>query len=284
MVEREKFTKLNIQKVKQLSRFKIDYGEVRILEYVDKEGIMPKTFRDFVRLFPPAPIQTHELPRPTFPTDLKYLQSYSATQYPKGKMIIATNWDIYLQIKTSIDQYVVDLSNDGYYGIVYKVKGGTPQEFRNFLKSKLPIAGALLIGNLPVAWFEMDDDFWNTHSEFPCDLYYMDLNGTWTDIDADGKFSGHPSNVQPEIWIARLWTPTMGGNDPALINDYFKRNHRYRKGLMGYSRSALAYVDDDWTGFDDCDFDLMFPAASIEIIKDPATTDGDRYRAEINQH
>lgn len=284
MVEREKFTKLNIQKVKQLSKFKIDYSKVRILEYVDKEGIVPKIFRDFIRAFPPAPIQIQEVSRPTFHADLKYLQNYSAPQYPKGKVIIAANWDLYPSIKASIDQHVMDLANDGYFATAYKIKGGTPQEFRNFLKGKLPIAGALLIGSLPVAWFEMDDDFFGAHSEFPCDLYYMDLNGTWTDVDADGKFGGHPSNVQPEIWIARLWTPTSGGNDAALINDYFSRNHEYRKGLMGYSRSALAYVDDDWTGFDDCAFDLMFPAASIEVIKDPVTTDGDRYKAEINQH
>lgn len=28
----------------------------------------------------------------------------------------------------------------------------------------------------------------------------------------------------------------------------------------------------------------MFPASNIEVITDPATTDGDRYKAEINQH
>ncbi len=86
------------------------------------------------------------------------------------------------------------------------------------------------------------------------------------------------------IWVGRIWTPTANGNDAALINDYFSRNHRFRKGCLGCSDRALSYVDDDWTNFDDCAFDLMFPAANIETIKEPVVTDADRYKAEINQH
>ena len=278
------YSKLNVQKVRQLAKFKIDYSKVRILEYIDKEKRMPGSFKDFIRIFPKVTFETQEVPRPTFPIDLRYLQDYSTTHYPKGKMIVAVNWDLYSLISTHVDQYVVDVSNDGYYATVYRVKGGKAQDLRDFLKSRLPIIGALFIGALPVAWFEMDDDFHNTRSEFPSDLYYMDLNGTWTDVDADGKFNEHSSDVQPEIWLGRLWTPTEGGNDAELISDYFRRNHEFRKGLRGYSRTALAYVDDDWQHFDDCAFDLMFPSSSIEVIKDPATTDGDRYKAEINQH
>jgi hypothetical protein len=142
-----------------------------------------------------------------------------------------------------------------------------------------------MVGNLPVAWFEFEnhDDFFNSNSEFPCDLYYTDLNVTWLDPDNDGKFSQHPLGVAPEIWIGRLWTPSGNGNDVALLNDYFRRNHKFRKGQFGYSDQALAFVDDDWAGFGDCGFDHMFAPNHIEVITDPATTDGDHYKAEINQ-
>jgi hypothetical protein len=76
----------------------------------------------------------------------------------------------------------------------------------------------------------------------------------------------------------------VNGNDAALLNNYFARNHLFRKGQFGYSNRALAYVDDDWTGFGDCALDMMFPASNIEVITDPVTTDGDRYKAEVNQH
>jgi hypothetical protein len=133
-----------------------------------------------------------------------------------------------------------------------------------------------------VPWFELDNDFHGVHSEFPCDLYYMDTNGTWTDPDGDGKFSDHTGNLDPEIWVGRLWTPTANGNDAGLINDYFARNHKFRLGMMGHARSALAYPDDDWQDFGDCALDHQFPPASIAVYTAPTVTDADLYKAEVN--
>lgn len=280
------FSSINLAKIRQLRPFKIDYSQVRNLEYIDKNNVPPQTFAQFRQIVPPAPIVTEEQARPTCPTDLSYLQSYAVRQFPKGKMLILVNYDLYPSVKASIDQYIKDVAYEGYFATAYRVKGGTPVELRNFIKGKIPIVGVLIVGSLPTAWFEFvnQDDFFDTNSEFPCDLYYMDLNGTWNDPDNDGKFSEHPTGVEPEIWVGRLWTPSGNGNDAALLNDYFSRNHKFRKGLFGYSNRALAYVDDDWTGFDDCAFDYMLPASNIETIKDPATTDVDRYKAEVNQH
>ena len=280
----ERHASIDIRKVVQLRTFKIDYRNVRVLDYVDRENLPPQSFAQFRALVPPSTVAIDEQPRPTFPADLSHLQTFSATHFPQGRVLVLVNHDLYAGVRSSIDQYVRDLANEGYFATTYTVKGGAPADIRNFLKSEMPIVGALMVGALPVAWFEMADDFDNSQSEFPCDLYYMDSNGTWNDPDGDGKFSEHPSGVEPEIWIGRLWTPSSGGNDVAQINDYFGRNHRYRTGRFGCSNKALAYVDDDWTGFDDCALDSLFPASSIETIKDPVITDGDRYKAEINQH
>ena len=275
-------SKIDLTKVTQLRPFKIDYKNVRILEYVDKNNLQAQTFAQFKALAPPAAFVAEEQVRPAFSVDLKHLTTYSLGAFPKGKVLVLVNYDLYVSVKASIDLYIQDLAYEGYFATAFKVKGGSPPDLRNFLKGKLPMTGAVMVGSLPVAWFEMSDDF-SGAAEFPCDLYYMDLNGTWNDPDGDGKFSEHPVGVEPEIWVGRLWTPSSNGNDAALVNDYFKRNHLYRKGLFGASNKALAFVDDDWAGFGDCAFDSMFPAANIETITDPATTDGDRYKAEIQQ-
>jgi hypothetical protein len=277
------FSGIDLAKVRQLRQFKIDYSQVHNLEYVDRDQQPPQAFTEYRQLVPLLPMVVEEQSRPTFPTDLRYLQNYSRLQFPKGKILILVNYDLYPEIKAAIDQYIKDIAYEGYFAIAYRVQNGTLVELRNFIKGKLPIVGVLMVGNLPVAWFEMDDDI-HGHAEFPCDLYFMDLNGTWNDPDNDGKFSEHPTNVEPEIWVGRLWTPSSNGNEATLLNNYFARNHKFRKGLFGYSNRALAYVDDDWTSFDDCAFDLMFPVANIETITTPATTDVDRYKAEINQH
>ena len=67
-----------------------------------------------------------------------------------------------------------------------------------------------------------------------------------------------------------------------MINDYFARNHKFRLGALGHARSALAYVDDDWQSFDDCEFDEMFPTSVITKYTNPDITDADLYKAEIN--
>jgi hypothetical protein len=278
------FSKIDLSKINQISRFKIDYRRVHNLQLIDRENLKVQTFAEF-KVVAGLNLLTKsvKVARPTFPADLGYLKNYSALHYPKGKMLVIVNYDLYPSVSSSVSQYVLDLAYEGYYAEVYRYRNGTPTSLRNFIKTKMPVKGVFFIGNLPVAWFEMSDDFYGS-AEFPCDLFYMDTNGTWIDSDGDGKFNAHPTNVKPEIWVGRLWTPDQNGNNATLINDYFNRNHRYRKGLGGYSNKALAYVDDDWTGFDDCAFDMMFPAANIEVIKDPATTDGDRYKIEINEH
>ena len=277
------FSQLNVAKIQQLRRFKIDYSRVRMLDYVDKDNQPPQKFQQFRQLVPPGTMAVEEEPRAAFPADLKYLQAYSIMQFPRGRVLVLVNWDLYPQVRPALEQYVKDVACEGWFATVYRVKAGTPAELRNFIIGKKPIVGALMVGSLPTAWFEMDNDFNGAHSEYPCDLFYMDLDGTWSDPDNDGKFSAHSANVSPEIWIGRLWTPTAGGNDAVLVNDYFARNHAFRKGRFGCSDRALAFVDDDWQGFGDCALDSMFPPANIEVITDANTTDGDRYKAEINQ-
>jgi len=286
----KEFSNIDTIKVRQLSQFTIDYSKVKNLEYIDENKLPPQSFSQYRKLEAPEALKISEQPRPKFPVDLRYLQDFSHLQFPKGLILILVNGRVYPSIKDSISQYVMDVAYEGYFATVYTVIGGTPTEIRDFIKSKniprldIRVVGVLMVGNLPVAWFEMDDDFGGGHAEFPCDLYYMDLNGTWNDPDNDGKFSEHPTLVEPEIWVGRLWTPAANGNDATLLNDYFSRNHKFRKGLFGCMNNALAFVDDDWIGFGNCAFDKMFSAADIEVLTDPATTDADRYKAEINQH
>ncbi len=280
----EEFSKIDLSKVNQIRRFKIDYRTVKNLQLIDSQNLKLQSFADF-RLISNIQLASNsvKVDRPVFPDDLAHLNIYSAINYPKGKMLVIVNHDLYPAVSASVTQYVMDLAYEGYYADVYRYNNGTPVQLRNFIKGKMPVKGVVFVGNLPVAWYEMTNDFYGA-AEFPCDLYYMDINGTWTDPDGDGKFNAHTSYVKPEIWVGRLWTPDQNGNNATLINDYFNRNHRFRKGLGGYSNRALAYVDDDWADFGDCAFDLMFPAANIEVINDPATTDGDRYKIEINEH
>jgi len=65
------FSSLDLAKVRQLRRFKIDYSRVRNLEYIDKENRLPQTFTQYQHLFPLASIVTEEQARPAIPGDLR---------------------------------------------------------------------------------------------------------------------------------------------------------------------------------------------------------------------
>lgn len=260
------------------------YANVRNLEYLSDKPIKLQIFSDYIkprRKLIKMPFTVERKPRPRFPRDEAYLNRKTRRHYPNGDLLILVDKAVYPAVAHSIRQYVLDVGRDGYWATIHVVSGGTPANIRAYIRRRRPV-GVLLVGAIPVPWFELDNDFHGVHSEFPCDLYYMDTNGIWHDPDGDGKFSSHSGNIDPEIWVGRLWTPTANGNDATLINDYFARNHKFRLGMLGHAHSALAYVDDDWRGFDDCAFDEMFPASVITKYTDPHKTDADLYKAEVN--
>ena len=285
-MENQESKKTVQENVKRLFPFAIDYTKVKKFELTDdekKEILKERKAFISVRkelLVKPLLGTIKVKSRPTFPTDLRYLDTYSSYHYPKGKMLIFVNGSIYTKVKASIDQYIMDVANEGYYATAYAVTDVTETRLRTFIRSKRPVVGALMVGNLPCALYEDP-----TSSElFPCDLYFMDLDGAWKDVNTNGYFDAHPTNPAPEIWLGRVWTPTENGNDVGMINEYFARNHAFRKGELGCSDKALSYVDDDWKHFNDCGLNQLFRASNVTTINDPVATDADRYKAELNKY
>lgn len=279
-------TVFNMEAIGRQYKLNNAYKNVRNLELIDRDNIKLKTYNDYVlkynQFLQLLPL-IEEQPRPSYPAGESYLNTYNFIRHSKGKVLVLVHKDVYQAVKERVDRYVLDLGRDGYWATVHVVRGGKPATIRNYIKNQSP-KGVVMVGAIPVAWFEMANDFHDAPSEFPCDLFYMDTNATWTDTDGDGKYNTVTGNVAPEIWVGRIWTPTADGNDAALINNYFDRNHLFRVGGLGHSRSALAYVDDDWEHFDDCEMDLMTPSSFITKYTSPNTTDADLYKTEINKN
>jgi hypothetical protein len=272
-------TLFNLQTYPRRYKLKRAYANVKNLEFRSRKALKLQTFQAYlsaraVRL--PLAFKATTKPRPAYPPNEAYRNTNKALHYPKGTMLVLVDAGIYDAVAAGIDQYVLDVGREGYWATIHTIQGGTPADVRTYIKNRNPV-GALVVGAIAAPWYDIHGD------QFPCDLYYMETNGTWTDPDGNGKFDNHTGDLNPEVWIGRLYTPTQGGNDTALMNDYFTRNHKFRLGLLGHARSALAYVDDDWTGFDDCAFDSMFPASAITKYTDQVTTDADLYKVEVNK-
>lgn len=202
-----------------------------------------------------------------------------------SKVVVIVNSSIQEAIQPSLEQYVSDLEAEGYSVTIYATEGGTPNDLRTFLQEQLPdgLAGCILIGDLPVPWYEMDDDFYG-HAEFPTDLYYMDLDGAWIDSDGNGKYDAHydgSGDQEPEIWVGRLTASPLSGDEVTLLQNYFAKNHGYRTGELSLNNRALNYVDDTWAYHPEWYQGLECAYRNVTIVQDPATTTASDYKNRL---
>ena len=258
--------------------------EVNLLRWVGPSDTKPNTFKEWI------------LDNPY--TDLSIVFHSKSSPGIEGKEIaVLTEQNIALSIQDEINQFIKNLEIDGFSVLSYIISGGTPENLKMFLKSlysKDSIVGAIFIGNLPVAWFQVKNDFYTYgYAEWPIDLFYMDLDGNWIDslkfdtIDtlvpgSDSIYDKHSGNVVPEIYIGRLM-PTGIGDDTIIIKNYFYKNNSYRNGSMKLPNRALVYVDDDWQYWaTEWASDVALLYEDTLLVSHPETTKAYDYRIRLD--
>ena len=202
---------------------------------------------------------------------------------------VFVNATLYTSVAASVGQYVSDLLGEGYRVNLYTGTWASPQALRAQLQADrgYGLVGCLFIGNLPIVWYELTEPAsWGGAAVcFPCDLYYEDLDGTWSDGDGDGAYDGHTGAVAPDIWVGRLAAQTLTWEgEAALVNNYFAKNHAYRAGTLFCMNQALLYVDDDWASYTSQyagDVALAYPARTV--VYDGNTTVAPDYEGRLPQ-
>lgn len=177
-----------------------------------------------------------------------------------GRVCILVHTNLYNALSSDLTTYRADLSARGFSSFIDIYESGTPEDIRNLFSNyyyeAASLNGAVLIGDLPYIEYEMSQTFpgWPTeYEDFPCDLFYMDLNGGWHDYTNSGSFQtgvydSRSGDLDLEIWTCRLRTDTLPslGGETVLLTNYFARNHAYQNRETNYPASALIYNDDDW--------------------------------------
>jgi parallel beta-helix repeat protein len=202
----------------------------------------------------------------------------------ESEIYVLVSPNIYSSISAFMTKFVSDLQVCGYSVSVFALVWQNAASVRSLLQTGLAggLEGAILVGNIPTVWYEMDNPSPWGHEEFPIDLYYMDLNGNWTDTDVDGKLDGHTGNVQPEIWVARIDASSITGAETQFVNNYFSKDHSYRLGNVTALRRALVYVDDDWAGSADYyNSNVQQVYSNTVLIKDNAITNATDYKNRL---
>lgn len=170
-------------------------------------------------------------------------------------------------LRPGLDTLVSDIALQGYDVSLVSVKGNSAESLRSYLKAEHDsgLVAAVLVGDLPIPWFQLIDD-WNSngvrdpdehYEEFPCDLFLMDLDGIWQDdfiqldsLDSlvpgtDSIYDSHTGDLNPEIGISRLPAAAVGEEIP-LLSSYLDKAHKYRTGRLNVLDRALVHIDDDW--------------------------------------
>lgn len=191
------------------------------------------------------------------------------------KVMVLVNAGVYAQLEPEILRYIDDISTE-YKVSLFETSGGTPYDLKEIIKANADsLAGCILIGRIPAYWFEIEQDEAanNAHTIFPCDLYFMDLDGLWTDADSDGTDDTHTGHVAPEIFLARIDASYFGsdwGNETALLREYLDRDHNYWTGSYSLRKTGLAYTDDDWKNYSPINEELryLYGSENFQVIKD----------------
>jgi hypothetical protein len=212
-------------------------------------------------------------PRP----DFKKIRKITA----EGLVHVFVDSYVYPAIQTNFDQFISDLQTEGYTISVTQVTTETPEAIRATLLSEYPsgLVGTILVGEVPAAWVELFPMSHYYRSHFPTDYFYMDLNGTWDDYDADGFYDNLSGDMEPEIWAGRI-TPSfcIFGDEVELLNQYFVKNHAYRTGSMSIPDRALGYIEIPWYIPR-----LDYAYGDVDIVIDENTTTALDYKYMLQQ-
>ncbi|MFO7678382.1 MAG: hypothetical protein R6V50_08415, partial [Thermoplasmatota archaeon] len=158
--------------------------------------------------------------------------------------------ELYPLITTGLYQYIFDLETEEKTVVLQTVGGGTPEQIKEWVISRYNQGSTsiVFIGDIPAAWAEVSGEV------FPCDLFYMDLDGTWLDTTNDGIYDTHTAgsgDMAPEVYIGRIHASKLTYDDEAnMVNDYFKKVHAYRTGSLSQVWHGLEYIDEDWYNMD----------------------------------
>jgi hypothetical protein len=195
--------------------------------------------------------------------------------HSRGKVLLFVDADLLAPLSGELNRLRGDLAGDGWQVIEHiadtaaTVQSIKSQIVADYFADPENVKSVFLLGKIPVPY--SGNTNWDGHPDhqgaWPCDAYYADVNGNWTDftinntsparpandnIPGDGKFdqSYLPSPVELQVGrvdFRRLTPGTFGATTVALIKRYLDKNHNWRTGA--YTVDTKALVDDNFGYF-----------------------------------
>lgn len=193
----------------------------------------------------------------------------------RGKVVLLVDNTFTTSLGSQLTQTVNDLEGDGWTVQRFDVSRTAPvTTIKNIVVSAYNAAptsvrAVFIIGHVPVPYSGnlAPDGHGDHYGAWPSDVYYGDVNGTWTDntvnstgqqqsrnsnVPGDGKFDQTiiPSAVELAVGRVDFYNlPIFSQNETTLLGNYLTRLHQWKvKQLTAQSR---AVIDDNFQGLTD---------------------------------
>ena len=200
-----------------------------------------------------------------------------------SKILVIVNSSLYADrlAREGIDRYIQDIhSGYGCEVTLITAEGGQAEDIKSVIHDQYSLNGldgAVFIGQLPAAWFEVPNDhyWWEGgygYADWTCDLFFMDMDGLWEDLDDNGKYDSHTDgqgDIDAEIFVGRIDTSTMSyyATEIDLFHDYLNKDHEYWTGNVRLYRLGLVYTDHDWTQYNTYYFRHLYGIGNYDDLK-----------------
>ena len=188
----------------------------------------------------------------------------------RGKMVLLVDNTFVGSLSSELAQLEQDLKADGWVVLRENVsRTASVASIRNLVKGHYNsdpanVKAVYIVGHVPVPYSGniAPDGHWEHMGAWPCDGYYGEMNGTWTDnsvnnnssqreanrnVPGDGKFdqSSFPSPVELQVGRVDMYDmPAFAQSETELLRSYLNRAHNFK--LKQWTPQARALVFDNF--------------------------------------
>ena len=214
--------------------------------------------------------------------------SASASSSVITRVLILVNETLYANqdAKGKIDRYCTDIGNAFNCTVEVEVtEGGEPSDIRGLIKGYYEsggLDGVTIIGDQPVQWYDIKNPRFDPGS-FACDLYYMDLDGSWEDINSQDEYTWHVDgngDIEPEVFCARIHLSAMSdfGDEVELLSTYLDKDHEYWLGNMVLPQKGAAFIQETWVPWADQNtVHYIYGDSNSDLFKTQSSADATAY-------
>lgn len=171
----------------------------------------------------------------------------------RGTVILVVDREIAGPLEAELRRLEQDLTGDGW-GVVRREVGrhDSPGSVREIIRAaweadRTNVRSVFLLGHVPVPRAGMANVDGHRPRPMPADVYYGEMDGAWTDVDADGVIDqgNLPSDV--ELSVGRVDFANLPGayaaapfpDEVTLLRRYLEKDHEFRHARVRPPARAL---------------------------------------------